>query len=123
MKVDERNRMKDRLSKKLAREFVGNFWKWRGTEFINYAYAGVEGATAWYEFHVGANTIKSVILTEEDYNIPDSVRMFTGDNAVAECVDWTAEKLIELYETVSERTAPYLIAHEAYKRARAGRNG
>lgn len=65
-------------------------------------------------------TLKAVIQTEEDYGIPDSVRMFTGENAIEECIEWTTERLIELYETVSARTAPYKAGYENYQRALKG---
>ena len=121
MTETERKRMKARLVKKLANEFAGNFWKWRGSEFINFGYMGVVGATAYVEFRIKMLTLKATLRTEEQYNIPDSVHMFTGDNAIEECVGWTAEKLIELYETVSARTAPYEHGYREYKKALQGR--
>lgn len=121
MTETERKRMKEKLCKKLGKEFAGNFWRWRGSEFINFGFSGVEGTTARYEFHIKMLTLKAIVQTQEDYNVPDSVRMFTGDNAIEECVDWTAEKLIELYETVTARTAPFEQGYKDYRRALSGR--
>lgn len=121
MTETERKRIKERICKKLGKEFTGNFWKWRGSEFINFGYYGVEGAAANVEFRIKMLTLKAVVQTQDDYNVPDSVHMFTGDNAIEECVEWTAEKLIELYETVSARTAPYERGYREYKKALQGR--
>ena len=117
----ERKRVKERLCKKLGKEFAGNFWKWRGSEFINFGYCGIEGTTARYEFHIKMLTLKAMVQTEDDYNVPDSVHMFVGDNAIEECIEWTAERLIDLYETVKQRTAPYEQGFRDYKRALEGR--
>lgn len=117
----ERKRMKDRLCKKLGKEFAGNFWRWRGSEFINFGFSGIEGASARYEFHIKMLTLKAIVQTQDDYNVPDSVHMFIGDNAIEECVEWTAERLIDLYETVTARTAPYAQGYQQYRKALQGR--
>ena len=119
--MTEREKKKAAIVKRLGREFAGNFWKWRGSEFINFGFDGVEGARARYEFHIKMLTLKAIVETQDDYNVPDSVHMFVGDNAIEECVEWTAEKLIELYETVSARTAPFLQGYRNYKKAISGR--
>lgn len=121
MTETERKRMKERIAKRLGKEFTGSFWKWRGSEFINFGFEGVDGATARYEFHIKMLTLKAVVQTQENYNIPDSVHMFVGENAIEECIEWTAEKLLELYETVSARTEPYKQGYRDYQRALQGR--
>lgn len=121
MTATEWKRQKVTLAKRLAKEFAGRFWQWRGSEFMNFGFEGVEGYTARYEFHMKFYTVKAVIETEEQYGIPDSVRVFTGPDAIEECVDWTAEKLLDVYEELKERTAPFAAAHEAFKRAMQGR--
>ena len=115
-----KKKWKERISKRLGKEFAGNFWKWRGSEFLNFGYEGVDNACARYEFHIKMFTLKAVLQTEEDYGVPNSVRMFAGENAIEECIEWTTERLIELYETVSERTAPYKAGYENYQRALKG---
>ena len=87
---------------------------------LNFGYEGVDNACARYEFHIKMFTLKAVLQTEEDYGVPNSVRMFTGENAIEECIEWTTERLIELYETVSARTAPYKAGYENYQRALKG---
>ena len=120
MTEQAKKKWKERISRHLAKEFTGNFWRWRGSAFLNFGFEGVDNARARYEFHIKMLTLKAVIQTEEDYGIPDSVRMFTGENAIEECIEWTTERLIELYETVSARTAPYKAGYENYRRALKG---
>lgn len=116
-----RKKTAERLSKTLHREFVGNSWKWRGTEFFNFGYYEIQGAGCRVEFRIKMLTLTATIESEEAYNVPNSVRMFVGDNAIDECIAWTAEKLIQLYETVSARTAPYEEGYVKYQRALQGK--
>ena len=119
--MTEREKKKATISRMLAEEFAGNFWKWRGGEFINFNWHGVSGCMAYVRFTIKNVTLKVEIESEREYNVPDSVHMFTGDNAIEECIAWTAEKLMELYETVSERTAPFVNGYRNYKKALQGR--
>ena len=117
----ERKKQKDGIKRKLAEEFAGNFWKWRGTEFINFNWHGVSGCKAYVRFTIKMLTLKAEIESEQYYNVPDSVHMFVGDNAIEECIDWTAEKLMELYDTVTARTEPYKQGYMDYQKALQGR--
>lgn len=90
---------------------------------MNFGFEGVGEYTARYEFHMKFYTVKAVVETEEQYDIPDSTLEFTGPDAIEECVDWTAEKLLDLYEELTKRTAPFAAAHEAFKRAMHKRTG
>lgn len=121
MTETERKRKKDCIKRKLAEEFAGSFWKWRGSSFVNFNHHGVSGVMAYTKFTIKMLTLKAEIESEREYNVPDSVHMFVGDNAIEECIEWTAEKLIELYETVKQRTAPYEQGFRDYKRALEGR--
>lgn len=88
---------------------------------MNFNHHGVSGVMAYTKFTIKMLTLKAEIESEREYNVPDSVHMFVGDNAIEECIEWTAEKLIELYETVKQRTAPYEQGFRDYKRALEGR--
>lgn len=88
---------------------------------MNFNYYGVQGARCRVEFRIKMLTLTVTIESEEAYNVPNSVRMFVGDNAIDECIAWTAEKLIQLYETVSARTAPYEEGYVKYQRALQGK--
>lgn len=66
------------------------------------------------------NSITVNIDMEEKYNISDKDKIFTGENALGEAVEWTAEMLIELYKTIEQRTTPYRQGHEDYLRVLKG---
>ena len=113
-------KQKARLVKQIGERIIGSHWYWRGTHFINFAWCGVSGAQAYTKFTANYNYLEVNIDTEGEYNIPNQVNMFSGENALEEAVNWAAERLLEIYKTVSLRAAPYEKGHLNYLRAVKG---
>lgn len=114
-----KKKWKDKLIKHFDKEYYAEPWTFRGSEFFRVTNGRVGDLWTVIHFHCGFMWVKAKLFTG-DYGIPDMVRMFTGVHAAEECIEWTAERLIELYETVSERTAPYKAGYENYQRALKG---
>lgn len=121
MIIKAEEKVKQRLIKKLGNELLKG-WEWHGTRFYNLQRAGVTTET-WVLIHftAGYGWLKANLLTEGEYGIPDSVRMFTGENAIEEMIKWTTDKLYEIHKIVSERIAPYIRGQIEYERALRGR--
>lgn len=113
-------RQKARIAKQIRNRIVGAQWYWRGVEFCNFGWCGIDGALAFTCFTAKYNALKVTIDTENEYNIPNQVRMFVGENAMEDAVNWTAERLLETYKTISCRTAPFKKGHLDYIKAIKG---
>lgn len=88
----------------------------------NYCVKHIE-ASCVYDFsleHPSSGTLTVNIETEEQYGIADKEKTFTSENALGEAVEWTADILIDLYQTIEQRTKPYQKGHEDYLRAVKG---
>lgn len=118
---EKKEKVRANIERSLAEEFAGNFWKWRGGEFINFGHYGAAGVQPYVMFTIKGFVLKAEIQSQNEFNVPDCVRQFIGDNAVEECIEWTAAKLYELYKTVKERTEPYRMGYELYKKAWQGK--
>lgn len=113
-------KQKVRIAKQIRAHIIANNWYWRGVEFCSFYWCGVKGAEAYTCFTAKYNALKVTIETENEYNIPNQVCMFAGDNAMEEAVSWTADRLLEIYKTVSVRTAPYEKGYLDYLKAVKG---
>lgn len=111
---------KERLRKRVAKGFYEGFWRYRGTEFVGWELLGVSKYLASTRFTCNHVSVKVRIETEEEYGIEDSVKMFVGENAAEECIQWATDRLWELYVTVSARMAPYESGYRKYQRALKG---
>lgn len=113
-------RMKERLVKRIGRKLCEQGWYWQGVQFTTFGWLGVSGTEAFVTFTVKLNSITVNIDMEEKYSISDKSKTFTGENALGEAVEWTAEMLIDLYKEIEQRTTPYRQGHEDYLRALKG---
>lgn len=113
-------RMKERLMKRIGGKLCEQGWYWQGVQFTTFGWLGISGTEAFVNFSAKLNSITVNIDMEEKYNISDKDKIFTGENALGEAVEWTAEMLIELYKTIEQRTKPYQRGHEDYLRALKG---
>ena len=113
-------RMKERLMKRIGGKLCERGWYWQGVQFTAFGWLGISGAEAFVTFTAKLTSIGVNIDMEEKYNISDKNKTFTGEHALGEAVEWTAEMLIELYKTIEERTTPYRQGHEEYLRAIKG---
>lgn len=105
--------MQERVEAKLSKEFYEGAWKFRGTQFIHRASVETETCFSYVTFSCGYGWVKAAVGSKY-YGIPESVRMFTGQEAAEECIRWAAMKSCEAEEVVSARTAPYRAFHEKY---------
>ena len=112
---------KEQIVEHLSKQFYAETWKFRGSQFLHVACSGVGDVTACVHFSCGLWWVKAKVFSEGSYGIPDSVKMFMGGHAAEECIEWTANRLMELYKTVSERVAPYRQNYEQYQKALRGR--
>lgn len=115
-------RMKAQLIRQVHKRLAEDRWGWRGTEFTNWHYCGIKNYCASVRFIATFWCLKVCIEQEETYGLPDQVSMFVGDSAISQAVEWTANKLLELYKQVAERAAPYVQGYEQYLRAVQGVN-
>lgn len=113
-------RQKATVVRQIREYIISDTWGWRGTEFIKFKYCGLKGAEAYTCFTAKFNCLKVDIDMEREYNLPNQVCMFAGENAMGEAIDWAAERLIELYKTVSARIAPYVDGYLNYIKAIKG---
>lgn len=113
-------RMKERLTKLIGKKLCECGWFWHGAQFTNFSWFGVNQTTAFVRFSAKLYTLTVNIDMEEKYGIADKERTFSGENAFSEAVEWTADELIDLYQTIEQRTKPYQKGHEDYLRAVKG---
>lgn len=98
---------REAVIRQVGRRIVGGGWKWRGSEFCCSGYCEGGRRTGTYvNFVANYNCIK-VTIDEVNYNMPNPTKTFTGENALSEAVEWTAEELIKLDKIVSARVAKY----------------
>ena len=109
---------KARLEKKIGKDLLGG-WKWTGSEFFNFGFYGVVGSSAHVKFIAGFQTLK-VEIDLSEYNLPDEQETFAGMTALQDSISWTAERLVNLYEIISKRAAPYVAGYINYQRAVKG---
>ena len=117
-----RKENKARLCRAISRQLLNERWAWRAGSFVTYYYQTlVKNGSVLVQFVARMATLKVRIESEEPFAIPDSVHMFIGDNAVTDCIFWTVEKLLDLYEILCKRTEPYAAATQQYEHALRGR--
>lgn len=112
---------REQVVEHLSKQFYAETWKFRGSQFVHVACSGIGDVTTCVHFFCGLWWVKAKVFSEDRYGIPDSEKMFTGEHAAEECIEWTADRLVELYKTVTERVAPYRQNYEAYQQALRGR--
>lgn len=113
-------RLRAKIVRQIREYIIGDTWGWRGTEFIKFKYCGLSGAEAYTCFTAKYNCLKVDIDMEREYNLPNQVCMFAGENAMEDAINWTVERLLELYNTVAARVAPFVKGHLDYLRAVKG---
>lgn len=120
MKKTVEERMKERLTKLIGKKLCECGWFWHGVQFTTFGWLGIKGFEAFVRFSAKPHTLTVNIETEEQYGIADKEKTFTSENALGEAVEWTADILIDLYQTIEQRTKPYQKGHEDYLRAVKG---
>lgn len=123
----EQEKHRDYVVNQVGRRVVGGGWAWRGTEFVSEGYFRTRprgGVWSIVSFTANYNCIKATIEEQEQYNLPDQIAKFTGENALNEAVQWAADKLLELEQIVESRVAKYEMlrdrAVEDYSKAQRG---
>lgn len=120
-KMTFEERQRKNLVDQIGKRIVEETWHWRGTEFFSFGRCGNSPQTqAYVRFTATFTHIKVRIDTGEEFNVPDQVCMFSGDDAMSDAVNWTADRLIELNKIITERTAPYVQGFNKYQRAIRG---
>lgn len=114
-------RMKEQVMRRVRKRLSDDRWSWKGTEFTNWSYCDVGEYGAMVQFAATFWSLKVNIMLESQYRLPNQEMTFTGEEALSQAVEWTADRLLELYETVSARTAPYVAGHERYLMAVKGK--
>lgn len=121
MTAEERTKAK--LIKVVGNNIVNKNWHWQGTQYSSFGWCGTCGIEAYVRFTANFRSIEAEVTPDIKYNVASSVEKFEGDEAMTAAVEWTADKLYELYKTVTERTAPfqqgynnYVLAMQGYKR-------
>lgn len=93
-----------RLRNKLRNEIAGSKWRLAGTEFCRFEWLGLyEQHTFALWFYCNLKRVRVFIYGIDEYGLPDVDNTFEGENAWDECIEWTADKIIEMTNTALER--------------------
>lgn len=112
-------RKKERIVKAIAKDVYGRGWIFQGTEVGTFNSYDVGGVYVYARFTWSGFAVKSYVDGEQ-CGAEDCVRMFVGENAMSEAIEWTADRIISIREEAARRAAPYAAGHEKYLRAMKG---
>lgn len=119
MTEQEIKKMKASVKRNVERTFVESGWKCRGGSFYNCDVYGIRGdivqVRVIVEFNCKIMTVTAKLDTQAEYGVADSIKTFGSDEAIQDCIDWVAEKVIETYDIVKSRVSPYKEACEKYQ--------
>ena len=117
-------RTKARLRQNIGNEIVdcGKYgrWHWQGTQYASFGWCGTCGINAFIKFTANFRSIKVEVEPDQKFCINKSVEFFEGDDAMTAAVEWTVNKLYELYKTVTDRIAPFQKGYDDYMKAVQG---
>ena len=113
--------MMEKVEAHFSKEFYEGSWRFRGTQFLRMTSYGTRDLFVLVHFSCGYGWVKAKVFAD-DYGIPESVRMFAGDTAAEDGIRWAASKAVEVFDTVTARTAPYKDGMMKYKMALQGGN-
>lgn len=109
-----------RMRNYINKEFADNGWGYRGIEFQKYVWLGKGDIKFCCCFSCNLTYVKAYIEGGYQYQLADRAQTFTDDNAMEDCLEWTAKNLMEMVETVEGRFPKANRAYREYQRALRG---
>ncbi len=98
-----------RLKKRVEYDLGRKSWSFNGIKFNSTAYYFEKDYFTTVEYVCDLRQI-SVTITRDKYGKFYEIiaeKSFNGDNAISDCIEWTVNKLVEVYKLLNDRLAPY----------------
>lgn len=108
------------LTKRVERDVVGKTWLFNGVKFINNRSSYFQG-DFFTQVDYTCDLKKLSVIVYRGYEGFSNYEViaektFCDENAIADCIAWVVDKLVEIYTKINERVAPYAYGKAMYER-------
>lgn len=112
--------LRKNLTKRVSRDITARLWAFNGVKFT--ASKGYFDGDFYTRVEYTCDLRQLTARLERGYEFNGTLNIiaeqtFDSDNAISECIDWVVNKLMEVYKTLLDRTAPYLFKKDLYEQA------
>ncbi|MDE7330289.1 MAG: hypothetical protein K2N30_04270 [Clostridia bacterium] len=120
MQFKSDDKLKKYLTKEVEHDIRGKSWKFNGIKFTSWSSYFTKDFHTIVDYVCDLRQISVKVSRGVQGYTPYQLiaeKIFDGDNAISECINWTVDKLIEIYKVLNERVAPYVFNKDLYEQA------